>query len=300
VQVAHAHRLDVIHAHYAIPHAAAAYLARQILAGAGGPMPRTITTLHGTDVTILGADPSYRETVAFCIDQSDAVTAVSTSLRDDTRRQMPVRSDIVVIPNFLDCDFHRRAPDPALRARFGAPGDKLVIHISNLRPVKQVDAVVRIFARIRERLPARLLIVGEGPELGRAEQLTNELGVAGQVELIGEAQDVTGLLSVSDLFLLPSLQESFGLSALEAMACGVPVVASNAGGLPEVVIDEVTGFLHPPAEVGQMAESAIRILSDPALHARMAAEGVRLATERFSASRIVPQYEALYERTLAS
>jgi N-acetyl-alpha-D-glucosaminyl L-malate synthase BshA len=187
-----------------------------------------------------------------------------------------------------------------LRARFGAPGDKLVIHISNLRPVKQVDAVVRIFARIRERLPARLLIVGEGPELGRAEQLTNELGVAGQVELIGEAQDVTGLLSVSDLFLLPSLQESFGLSALEAMACGVPVVASNAGGLPEVVIDEVTGFLHPPAEVGQMAESAIRILSDPALHARMAAEGVRLATERFSASRIVPQYEALYERTLAS
>jgi N-acetyl-alpha-D-glucosaminyl L-malate synthase BshA len=300
VQVAHAHRLDVIHAHYAIPHAAAAYLARQILAGAGGPVPRTITTLHGTDVTILGADPSYRETVAFCIDQSDAVTAVSTSLRDDTRRQMPVRSDIVVIPNFLDCDFHRRAPDPALRARFGAPGDKLVIHISNLRPVKQVDAVVRIFARIRERLPARLLIVGEGPELGRAEQLTNELGVAGQVELIGEAQDVTGLLSVSDLFLLPSLQESFGLSALEAMACGVPVVASNAGGLPEVVIDEVTGFLHPPAEVGQMAESAIRILSDPALHARMAAEGVRLATERFSASRIVPQYEALYERTLAS
>ena len=299
VQVAHAQRLDIIHAHYAIPHAAAAYLARQILAGAGGPVPRTITTLHGTDVTILGADPSYRETVAFCIDQSDAVTAVSTSLRDDTRRQMPVKSDIAVIPNFLDCDFHRRAPDPALRARLGGPGEKVVIHVSNLRPVKQVDAVVRVFARIRERVPARLLIVGEGPELGRAEQLINELGVAAHVELVGEAQDVTGLLSVSDLFLLPSLQESFGLSALEAMACGVPVVASNAGGLPEVVIDGVTGFLHPPAQVEQMAESAIRILSDPALHSRMAAEGVRLATERFSASRIVPMYEALYERALA-
>ena len=301
VQVARAHRLDIIHAHYAIPHAAAAYLARQILAGAAGTaptVPRTITTLHGTDVTILGSDPSYRETVAFCIDQSDAVTAVSASLRDDTRREMPVKSDIVVIPNFLDCHFHRRVPEPALRARFCPSDEKLVIHISNLRPVKQVEAVVRVFARIREHVASRLLIVGEGPELGRAEQLIDELGVAAQVELIGEAQDVVGLLSVSDLFLLPSLQESFGLSALEAMACGVPVVASNVGGLPEVVIDGVTGFLHPPDQVERMAESAVRILSDPALHARMAGEGVRLAVERFSANRIVPQYEALYERTL--
>jgi len=299
VHVAHAHGLDIIHAHYAIPHAAAAYLARQILSGAGGRVPRTITTLHGTDVTILGADPSYRETVAFCIDQSDAVTAVSASLRDDTKRQMPVKSDIEVIPNFLDCSFHRRTPDPALRARYCPAGEKLVIHISNLRPVKQVDAVVRIFARIRERMPARLLIVGEGPELGRAEQLMNELGVTAHVELVGEAQDVTGLLSISDLFLLPSLQESFGLSALEAMACGVPVVASNVGGLPEVVIDGVTGFLHPPAYVAQMAESAMRILSDPALHERLAAGGVLVATERFSANRIVPMYEAVYERALA-
>jgi N-acetyl-alpha-D-glucosaminyl L-malate synthase BshA len=303
VQVARAHRLDIIHAHYAIPHAAAAYLARQILAGAagsGGPVPRTITTLHGTDVTILGSDPSYRETVAFCIDQSDAVTAVSASLRDDTRRQMPVTSDIAVIANFLDCAAPRRVPDPALRARLAGPEEKLVIHVSNLRPVKQVDAVVRVFARIRERVPARLLIVGEGPELSKAEQLIDELGVSEHVELVGEAQDVTGLLSVSDLFLLPSLQESFGLSALEAMACGVPVVASNVGGLPEVVIEGVTGFLHPPADVEQMAASGIRILSDPALHARMAADGERLAIERFSSDRIVPQYEALYERTLAA
>jgi N-acetyl-alpha-D-glucosaminyl L-malate synthase BshA len=300
VQVAHAHRLDIIHAHYAIPHAAAAYLARQILAGTGGRAPRTITTLHGTDVTILGSDPSYRETVAFCIDQSDAVTAVSASLRDDTKREMPVKSDIVVIPNFLDCDFQRRAPDPALRARFCAPDEKLVTHISNLRPVKQVDAVVRVFARIRERVAARLLIVGEGPELGRTEQLIDQLGVSAHVELVGEAQDVVGLLSISDLFLLPSLQESFGLSALEAMSCGVPVVASNVGGLPEVVTDGVTGFLHPPAAVDQMAGSAIVLLSDPELHARMAAEGVRTAAERFSAGRIVPQYEDLYERTLRS
>ena len=301
VQVTRAYRLDIIHAHYAIPHAAAAYLARQILAstaGEGRAVPRTITTLHGTDVTILGSDPSYRETVAFCIDQSDAVTAVSASLRDDTRREMPVTSNIVVIPNFLDCHFHRRAPDPQLRARFCRPDEKLVIHISNLRPVKQVEAVVRVFALIRKRVAARLLIVGEGPDLGKAEQLIDQLGVTAHVELVGEAQDVVGLLSVSELFLLPSLQESFGLSALEAMACGVPVVASNVGGLPEVVTDGVTGFLHPPDHVERMAESAIGILSDPAAHARMAAEGVRLAQERFSANRIVPQYEALYERTL--
>jgi N-acetyl-alpha-D-glucosaminyl L-malate synthase BshA len=301
VQVARACQLDIIHAHYAIPHAAAAYLARQILAsGAGGAktVPRTITTLHGTDVTILGSDPSYRETVAFCIDQSDAVTAVSASLRADTRRAMPVARDITVIPNFIDLDVYRRKPDPALRARYCKSVERLVIHLSNLRPVKQVDAVVRVFSQIRARVPARLLIVGEGPELGRAEQLIDELGIGAQVELIGEAQDVVGLLSVSDLFLLPSLQESFGLSALEAMACGVPVVASNVGGLPEVVADGVTGFLHPPDATSQMAESAIRILSDPELHARMAAEGVRLAAERFSADRIVPQYEALYEQTL--
>ena len=301
VQVTRSHRLDIIHAHYAIPHAAAAYLARQMLAStAGDPraVPRTITTLHGTDVTILGSDPSYRETVAFCIDQSDAVTAVSASLRDDTRREMPVKTGIVVIPNFLDGYFHRRPPDPQLRARFCRADEKLLIHISNLRPVKQVDAVVRVFSKVRERVAARLLIVGEGPELGRAEQLIDELGVTEHVELIGEAQDVVGLLSVSDLFLLPSLQESFGLSALEAMACGVPVVASNVGGLPEVVTDGVTGFLHPPADVQRMADSAIAILSDPDLHARMAAAGARLSVERFSADRIVPQYEELYERTL--
>ena len=301
VQVARAYRLDIIHAHYAIPHAAAAYLARQILAASSGgakTVPRTITTLHGTDVTILGSDPSYRETVAFCIDQSDEVTAVSASLRADTKRDMPVTRDITVIPNFVDFDVYCRKPDPALRARLCPADERLVIHISNLRPVKQVDAVVRVFAQIRHAVPARLLIVGEGPELGRAEQLMNELGVTAHVELVGEAQDVVGLLSVSDLFLLPSLQESFGLSALEAMACGVPVVASNVGGLPEVVTDGVTGFLHPPDQVTRMAESAIRILSDPALHARMAAEGVRLAMERFSANRIVPQYEALYEQAL--
>jgi N-acetyl-alpha-D-glucosaminyl L-malate synthase BshA len=300
VEVGRAHQLDIIHAHYAIPHAAAAYLARQILASSGAaPVPRTITTLHGTDVTILGSDPSYRETVAFCIDQSDAVTAVSTSLRADTRREMPVRSDIAVIPNFLDCTFHRRAPDARLRAAICPESEKLVVHVSNLRPVKQVDAVVRVFARIRERVAARLAIVGEGPELTKVSQLVRTLDLQPYVEMIGEAQDVVAMLSVADLFLLPSLQESFGLSALEAMACGVPVVASRVGGLPEVVDDGVTGYLHPPDAVDEMAASAIRILSDDALRTRMAEAGVRVARGRFAAERIVPMYERLYQETLA-
>ncbi len=301
VQVSRAHHLDVIHAHYAIPHAAAAYLARQILASSGvSHVPRTITTLHGTDVTILGADPSYRETVAFCIDQSDAVTAVSASLRDDTKREMPVRSEIAVIPNFLDCGFHRRAPDPALRAQFCAPGEKLVTHVSNLRPVKQIDAVVRAFARIRARVAARLLIVGEGPDLEKAVQLAAELQLTPYVEMVGEAQDVIALLSISDLFLLPSLQESFGLSALEAMACGVPVVASRVGGLPEVVEDGVAGFLHPPDDVEAMAQSAIDLLMDDRRRAEMGEAAVRIAKERFSAERIVPLYERVYQKVTSA
>lgn len=194
VQVSRACRLDIIHAHYAIPHAAAAYLAKQILAAtAGGSrVPRVITTLHGTDVTILGADPSYRETVAFCIDQSDAVTAVSASLRDDTRGAMRVTSDIVVIPNFLDRTVYHRTTDSALRDRLCPRGHKLVMHVSNLRPVKQVGAVVRVFARIRQRVPARLLIVGEGPEQGRARQLIDELRIGEHVEWIGESQASPG------------------------------------------------------------------------------------------------------------
>ena len=301
VQVARAYRLDIIHAHYAIPHAAAAYLARQILSATtdGSRVPRVITTLHGTDVTILGADPSYRETVAFCIDQSDAVTTVSASLRDDTRRQMRVTSDITVIPNFLDAGVYRRTPDTALRARLCPNGEKLVTHVSNLRPVKQIDAVVRVFARVRERVAARLLVIGEGPELARAEQLIDQFELRPHVELIGESLDIVGMLSVSDIFLLPSLQESFGLSALEAMACGVPVIASNVGGLPEVVIDGVTGFLHPPHDIDQMADSAVSILSSAELHSRLATEGERVAHGRFDADRIVPRYVALYERSLS-
>jgi N-acetyl-alpha-D-glucosaminyl L-malate synthase BshA len=298
VQLSREFRFDVVHAHYAIPHATVAYLARQILASAdGGHVPKIITTLHGTDITLLGSDTSYSETVAFSIDQSDGVTAVSNSLKSETYRVLPVRRDIQVIPNFLDCDFHRRGSYPELRRRLCPPEryDKLVIHMSNYRPVKRADAVVRVFAKIRERVRARLLLVGEGPDLDAALRTARRLGVANDVEPLGEQDQVVSLLSVSDLFLLPSLQESFGLAALEAMACEVPVVASRVGGLPEVIEDRRDGYLHPPDDLDGMAASGVALLTEPARHRRVAAAAVQTARDRFCATRIVPRYEAFYE-----
>ena len=302
VEVARQSRLDIVHAHYAIPHATAAYLAGRILAAAGGGrVPRVITTLHGTDVTLIGSDASYVEAAAFSIDQSDGVTAVSESLRDDTYRHLPVRADIRVIPNFLDCEKHRRSLDERLLARYrGAdPATKLVIHVSNFRPVKRADAVVDIFRRIRDRMPARLLLVGDGPDLSAACRRAGAQGLADDVEALGEQELVVPLLSIADLLLLPSSQESFGVAALEAMACEVPVVASRVGGLPEVIADGETGFLHEPDDIEAMAASGVRLLSDPALHHRVAQDALRAVHQRFCAEEIVPRYEALYQEVLA-
>lgn len=302
VEVARQRELDIVHAHYAIPHATAAYLAGRILgASGGGRAPRVITTLHGTDVTLIGSDASYLEAAAFSIDQSDGVTAVSESLRDDTYRQLPVRADIRVIPNFLDCKNHRRTVDETLRARCrgGDPRTKLVIHVSNFRKVKRVDVVVDVFRRIRDRLPARLLLVGDGPELSAACRRAADAGLSADVVPLGEQELVVPLLSIADLFLLPSAQESFGVAALEAMACEAPVVASRVGGLPEVVTDGESGFLHDPEDVDGMAASALRLLSDDTLHRRIARGGLRAVHERFCAEEVVPRYEAFYEEVLA-
>ena len=290
------------HAHYAIPHAAGAYLAKQILAASGQDrVPKIITTLHGTDVTLVGADPSYSRTVAFCIDQSDGVTTVSEALRAETLRELAVHADIQVIPNFLDCDRYRRREDPDLRASLtrDEPAKKLVIHLSNFRPVKRIDAVVEIFRRIRQRVPARLIFVGEGPELGPACERARELGLGDDVEALGEQEQIVPFLSVSDLSLLPSATEGFGLVALEAMACGTPVVASRVGGLPEVIEHGVSGFLHPPEDVGAMAESSVALLTDAALHERVAKAGCTVARRRFCADAIVPQYEQYYREVIA-
>lgn len=302
VQVARDERLDVVHAHYAIPHAAAAYLARQILASterAGqGSVPRVITTLHGTDITLLGNDPSYRETVAFCIEQSDGVTAVSESLKADTIRDLGVKSAIKVIPNFIDCVLNRRRDVPGLREQLAPGGQAVFIHVSNFRPVKRTPTVIEIFARVREQVAAKLLMIGDGPDMGEAVRMARRRKLTNDVAFLGVQEQVVPLLSIADAFILPSSQESFGLAALEALACEVPVIASRVGGLPEVIDDGVNGFLHEPGDLDGMAASAVRLVTDPVRRKQMAEAARRTTEERFSESRIVPIYEDYYEQVI--
>jgi N-acetyl-alpha-D-glucosaminyl L-malate synthase BshA len=298
VQVGREFTLDVIHAHYAIPHATAALLSKQVLESHGHtPVPKVVTTLHGTDITLVGSDPSYSEIVAYSIERSDGVTAVSQSLAAATHTELCVAREIAVIPNFLDCSLYRRTVVPGLRRRFAHDAEtKLVIHVSNLRPVKRVDAVMEVFARVCRQVAARLLLVGDGPELGTAHRRGRELGISQQVEMLGAQEAVLPLLSSADVFLLPSAQESFGLAALEAMACEVPVVASHVGGLPEVIEDGVSGFLHPPDDLDGMARSVVNLLIDPDLHQRVAAAAASRVRELFCVDRVVPMYEAFYEK----
>jgi len=300
VQVSKAEKLDIVHAHYAIPHATAAYLARQVLASTpGATVPRVITTLHGTDITLVGNDPSYSEIVRFSIESSDGVTAVSESLRQDTFRELGCSCEIEVIPNFVDCDRHQRQSIPEVREGLAPNGEKLVIHMSNFRPVKRVDVAVQVFARARARVRARFVLVGDGPDLEKVKRVANALKVSRDVVVLGEQDMIVPLLSAADVFLLTSAQESFGLAALEAMACGVPVVASRVGGLPEVVDDGVSGCLHAPDDIDGMAQSLVTLLTDEATHARMASAAEQSAHERYCDSKIVPMYEAYYEKIMS-
>lgn len=299
VEVARGERLDVVHAHYAIPHAAAAYLAKQILASRqASPPPAVITTLHGTDITLLGSVRSYSEIVAFGIEQSDGVTAVSASLKADTYRELGVSCDIRVIPNFIDCDANQRVDASAIRRRLAPGGEKLVIHVSNFRPVKRVSAVVDVFSRVRKLVPSRLLMVGDGPDLAEAVRLAQSLNLSEHVQFLGEQDRVVPLLSASDVFLLPSAQESFGLAALEAMTCEVPVVASKVGGLPEVIDHGVTGFLHPLDDLDGMAQSVAHLLLDDRMRRQFGAAAKKVARERYCDSAIVPLYEAYYQEVV--
>jgi L-malate glycosyltransferase len=296
VRVAEARRLDIVHAHYAVPHAAAAYMAREMLAAGPGSTPRTVTTLHGTDITLVGSDPSYARVVGFCIERSDGVTAVSNSLKADTVAALGIEHDIHVIPNFLDCAEYRRRTDSSLRERFCPRGhcEALVVHVSNFRAVKRVDVALEVFRRIHRRVRARFVLVGDGPVREDVERRASEVGLAEDVTFVGEQQDLVAWLSIGDLFLLPSSKESFGLAALEAMACEVPVVASNVGGLPEIIEDGVTGFVCPPDAVDLMAERGVALLTDRALRGSITRAAVNMVRTRYCTERIVPLYEAEY------
>ncbi len=297
-EVVKAHDIQVLHCHYAIPHATSAWIAREMLR-AEKKNVAVVTTLHGTDITIVGQDPSFHAITKFSIEKSDRITAVSDFLRDETFNAFHCTGcRVAVIPNFIDPAVYNRARyDDADGLPF-TNMRKVLMHISNFRAVKRVRDVVRIFAGVAERVPSVLVMVGDGPERPAAEEEARALGVFNSVFFLGKIDAVAPLLADADLFLLPTASESFGLSALEAMASGVPVVGSNSGGLPEVVTDGVTGLLYPPGDVAAMTSGALSILTDATLHARMAAAGAEDARRRFSLDTIVSQYEELYRRAI--
>ena len=294
-EVAHREHLDVLHVHYAVPHATAAFLAKQMLANERDL--KVVTTLHGTDITLVGQARSFFTITKFSIERSDAVTAVSEYLRQETDRAFDCRAcGIEVIPNFVNLQEYFPT-EAAPRPEFAPASKKLVMHVSNFRPVKQVPEVVRVFARIRSAVPSVLVLVGDGPERPEAEAEAERLGVQDAVFFLGKLDTVADLLQAADLFLLPSTSESFGLAALEAMACGVPVVASRVGGLPEVIVDEQSGWLVPPGPhaTEAMTERGVAALTDGGLWRRIR-EGAVARARDFALDRVVPQYEALYRR----
>lgn len=285
------YHIDILHVHYAIPHAYAGYMAKQMLKREGIEVPM-VTTLHGTDITLVGNHPTYKEAVTFSINESDIVTSVSESLKQDTLRLFRIDKDIKVIPNFTNIKKSKET-SPCKRTVMAKPEELIVTHISNFRKVKRIDDVVRIFYGIQQKLPAKLIMVGDGPEREIADQLCKDLGIKSKVLFLGNTSDIDRILCFTDLFLLPSASESFGLSALEAMAAGVPVVSSNTGGLPEVNEEGVSGYLCPIGDVKAMAEKAIYILEDKARLAQFK-QNARKVAERFDEEKIVPMYEALY------
>ena len=292
VDVAINQKLDILHVHYAIPHASAAFSAQQILKTRNIDLP-FITTLHGTDITLLGKDKSFQPVIEFAINQSDAVTAVSESLKEDTYQFFDINKDIKVIPNFIDPSLYRFAEDIELRAQFAEKDEVIITHISNFRKVKRVDDVIRIFEGVQQQLSAKLLMVGDGPELHQVKNLARELGISDKVFFLGKSKRIEQITSISDVFLLPSETESFGLVALEAMASGVAVVSSNVGGLPEVNKDGVTGFLNEVGDIEGMIASVLTILKDKDTLARFKTNALE-HSQKFELNKIVPKYENLY------
>ena len=304
IDVARHHGLDVLHVHYAIPHATSGTLARDILSRKGIALP-VVTTLHGTDITLVGQDASFHPVVEYAIETSDGVTAVSDWLRRETHRVFCADCPIEVIPNFVDTARFQRQPKEHFKRAICPHGERLLVHVSNFREVKRATDVVRVFARLHGELHGnghpgvKLLLVGDGPDRLPAETLARELGVYADVRFLGKQEPVEEILSIADVMLLPSGSETFGLAALEAMACGVPVVSSDIGGLPELNVHGETGFLCPLGDVDALTAATRRILEEPGLHERMAEAARRRAVEVFDVDRVVPRYEAHYERVIA-
>tara|TARA_R110002126_G_scaffold7943_1_gene38362 strand:- start:131 stop:1267 length:1137 start_codon:yes stop_codon:yes gene_type:complete len=291
------HGIEILHVHYAIPHAYAAYMAKKMLQEEGIYVP-IVTTLHGTDITLVGSHPFYKPAVTFSINKSDAVTTVSQSLKDDTLRLFDIKRDISVVPNFIDLEKYSHEFTDCQRAMMANDDEKIITHISNLRPVKRVQDVISIFFNIQREMPAKLMFIGEGPEKEKVELRCQELGILDKVVFFGRSNEIDKILCFSDLFLLPSQTESFGLAALEAMASGVPVISSNTGGLPEVNIQGESGFLSNVGDVEDMTKNALHILSDET-RLKTFKNNARKEALKFDLHAIVPQYEAIYEDTLA-
>jgi N-acetyl-alpha-D-glucosaminyl L-malate synthase BshA len=290
VEVARFEKLDIVHAHYAIPHAISAFLAREVL---GGSL-KIITTLHGTDITLVGLEPSYLPVMKFCIERSDGVTAVSRFLREKTTTNYGITKDIRVIPNFVDTQKYRRMPTSDIRERLAPGGEKILIHVSNFRLVKRVQDAIRIFHEVQKKVPSLLLLVGDGPERSACELLTRELDLQAHVRFLGKQQELVPLLSAADLMLMPSQSESFGLSALEAMACEVPVISTSVGGLPELQIHGETGYIAEIGDISRMSRYAIDLLTNDARRALFMAACRKRAVENFDVQKIVTHYEQYY------
>jgi N-acetyl-alpha-D-glucosaminyl L-malate synthase BshA len=291
------YKIELLHVHYAIPHAYAGYMAKQMLKDEGIFFPM-VTTLHGTDITLVGNHPFYKTAVSFSINKSDIVTSVSQSLKDDTYKLFNIKKEIHVIPNFIELDKIRNESQISChRSVMAKKEERIVTHISNFRKVKRIPDIIKIFYKIQEKIPAKLMMVGDGPEKVKAEQLCKELGIEEKVIFFGNSSEIDQILSYSDLFLLPSETESFGLAALEAMAWSVPVISSNSGGLPEVNFDGISGYLSNVGDVDSMAENALKILTDDATLAKFRESALEIA-QQFDIKKILPLYEALYHEAI--
>lgn len=296
VDVVKYEKLDLLHVHYAIPHASAAYMAKKILEAQGICIP-FITTLHGTDITLLGKDPSFEPVIAFAINQSDAVTAVSKSLKDDTLKYFKVKKEIHVIPNFIDVENYSPAHSTCDRSQYAPIGQKVLIHVSNFRKVKRVEDVLRVFDKVRKAVPSKLILIGDGPERANIEKLCRELDTCGDIISLGKVRDPEKIICIADIFLLTSETESFGLAALEAMAAGVPVISTNTGGIPEVNIHGYSGMLSNVGDVDDMAKNAIEILSNEDKLKEFSKNAFEQA-KKFQVETVLPVYEKLYEQVL--